>query len=242
MFKSLFQSISSGRSNDDPVLIAYNNGVNALARGELIQAIAHFKPIAEQHPSAAYNLGLIYLGGNGQMTPKYHLARRYFQLAAQQGHPKAEMSAQVIGLNGEKKLSPQEYMKLFTHALAQYIQGRQWGNLAYLIAQDIKRNVLETSSSELYSLDRFLSYELYCIRNYANDEVEALYETSSLTELSVNYLDDWESGETAVISDYLNEKVFALIISLSQGNIRLDEMGPLRLAIVNTVYEFYLER
>lgn len=240
MFKSLFQNVFSGRADDDPIKLSYNKGVQALARNDLEQAIACFESISEQHPSAAYNLGLIYLDGAGKIIPKYELARKYLHLAYSQGHPKAEKSAMVIGLQGEKKFSPQEYAMLFQFSLLQYIQGRQFGNLAYLIAQDIKRNVLETSTNELYSLDRFLSYEVWCIRNFANDEVKALYKTSSLTSLSVNYLDNWESGETAIISDYLNEKIFSLIIELSQGNVKLTEMGTFRLVIVNTVYEYYL--
>lgn len=62
----------------------------------------------------------------------------------------------------------------------QYVHGGQLGNLAYLIAYDIKRNILEKSSNELYILYCFLSYEVYCIHNYGNNEVMALYETSSL--------------------------------------------------------------
>ena len=243
MFKPLFQGIFSGREDNDPVKVKYNLGVQSLARGNLQDAIDKFKSICEQHSSAAYNLGLIYLDGNGQIVPNYELARKYLTLANNMGHPKAAMSAAIIGLEIERKLSIEEYVQAFQHALLQYIQGGQLGNLAYLIAYDIKRNILETSTNELYSLDRFLSYEVWCIRNFANDEVNSLYKNSNLIHYTVNYSNDWDSGETAVISDYLNTKTFPLIIGLSQGNLKLlklDEMGTLRLAAVNAVYKYYL--
>ena len=60
MFKKLFQNIWTDQ--DDSVKNIYNEGVKALAKGDqLDKAIALFKQICEQHPSAAYNLGLIYL-------------------------------------------------------------------------------------------------------------------------------------------------------------------------------------
>lgn len=237
MFKKLFQPIFS--SNKIDVKEIYNNGVNQLAKGHIDSAIELFEKVCNEHPSAAYNLGLIYLDGAGKFTPKYELARKYFRLANDLGHPKAKQSSIVIGLEGDRKITVEEYQMLFPFAVTQYALGDQFGNLAYLIANDIKKNVLETSSNEWYSFDRFLSYELYCIRNYANEEVLSLYENSSLVNGVDNYTEDWEGGETAVISDYLNEKVIPSIIALSDGKVNFFEMGRLRLAIVNTVYEYY---
>lgn len=238
MFKKLFQQITTFQS--DNVKSIYNDGVNALARGELDKAIRLFEDICDKHPSAAYNLGLIYLDGVGKFIPKYNLARKYFQMADQLGHPRAKVSAQIIGINGERKLSVQEQMEFFPFAVMQYVSARQLGNLAYLIAYDIKRNILETSSNELYSLERFLSYEVYCIRNYGDEDVMALYETSSLKCWNITDEEDWESGETAVISDYLNEKVFMAIMQLGKGELEFGKLGPIRLAAVNAVYEYYL--
>lgn len=238
MFKKLFQSIATFQP--DNVKSTYNDGVNALARGDLTTAIPLFEQICQQHPSAAYNLGLIYLDGVGQFTPKYDLARKYLKMAYELGHERAEWSAQIIGLNKERKLSIQEQMEFTQFAVMQYVHGRQLGNLAYLIAYDIKRNILETSSNEIYSLYRFLSYEVYCIRNYGNEEVMALYETSSLTNWNITYEDDWESGKTAVISDYLNEKVTPFILSIAGSELALEELGIVRLAAVNAVYEYYI--
>lgn len=240
MFKSLFQSIFSERAEDDPLRVTYNLGVQSLARGNLQDAISKFKSICNEHSSAAYNLGLIYLHGAGQITPNYYLSRKYLTLADQMGHPKAAKSAIAIGLGQERKLSPKELFELHPFALDQYMDAGQLGNLAYLIAYDMKRNILETSTYELYSADRFISYELYCIRNFANQEVQKLYQNSSLTQLPVNYLDDWMNGKTAVGSDYLNDKAFPFIIALSQGKLKFDEMGTLRLAVVNAVFEFYI--
>ncbi|MCI5764282.1 hypothetical protein [Actinobacillus porcinus] len=238
MFKKLFSNIFSYQ--EESVKLVYNDGVTALARGDIRKAISLFEKVCNQHPSAAYNLGLIYLDGAGQFTPKYNLARKYFALADQLGHQKAVISAQVIGLTGERVLTIPEQLEFFQLAVTQYTLGRQLGNLAYLVAYDIKRNILETSRDEQYSLDRFISYELYCIRNYGNDEVMNLYRQSSLINLSINYQDDWENGETAVISDYLNNQVWGSIIACSGGKLNFDEMGPLRLAIVNTVFEYYM--
>nr|WP_314741519.1 hypothetical protein [uncultured Haemophilus sp.] len=238
MFKKLFQPIATFQT--DGVKSIYNDGVNALARGDLTTAIPLFEQICQQHPSAAYNLGLIYLDGVGQFTPKYDLARKYLKIANELGHERAEWSAQIIGLDGERKLSAQEQMEFTVFAVAQYIQGKQLGNLAYLIAYDIKRNILETSSNEIYSLYRFLSYEVYCIRNYGNEDVMALYENSSLTNWNITDEDDWESGRTAVISDYLNEKVTPFILSVAGGELSLEDLGTVRLAAVNAAYEYYL--
>ena len=238
MFKKLFQQITTFLPSD--VKSTYNEGVNALARGDLDKAISLFEQVCEEHPSAAYNLGLIYLDGAGQITPKYDLARKYLQMADRLGHERARTSAQFLGLNGERKFSQQEQLEAFIIAVSQYIAGRQLGNLAYMIAYDIKRNILDTSSHERYSLERFLSYEVWCIRDYGDDDVMALYETSSLKYYPVNYEDDWENGETAIISDYLNDKVFTTIMQLGQGELQLHKLGRLRLAAVNAVYEYYL--
>ncbi|MFC2513915.1 MAG: hypothetical protein ACFNVZ_04130 [Prevotella melaninogenica] len=66
-----------------------------------------------------------------------------------------------------------------------------------MIAYDINRNILEISSNEIYSLYRFHSYEVYCIRNCGNKEVMALYETSSLKNWNITDEDEWEKGRTA---------------------------------------------
>ncbi|OBX06252.1 hypothetical protein QV08_10630 [Gallibacterium salpingitidis] len=234
LFKNIFTT------QNDSIKEIYNKGVIALAAGNLDQAIQYFEKVSDQHPSAAYNLGLIYLNGDGKILPKYTLARKYLSLANKLDHPKALPSSQIIGLTVEKKLSMKQQMDFFKLAVAQYADGHQLGNLAYLIAYDIKRNILETSSNEIYSLDRFLSYELYCIQKYGSEEVKSLYKKSSLINLPINYLNDWENGETSIISDYLSEKVWPNIIILSDGKLEFTGMGILRIAVVNTVYEYYL--
>lgn len=110
-FTSLFQNIFSGRSSDDPIKITYNLGVQSLAKGDVMDAIDKFKSVCNEHSSAAYNLGLIYLNGCGQFVPDYALARKYLSLADKMGHPKAKQSACVIGLS-ERKIPNEEYMQL----------------------------------------------------------------------------------------------------------------------------------
>lgn len=237
MFKKLFKQITT--LQPDNVKITYNEGVKALAKGELEKAISLFVQIHDKHPSAAYNLGLIYLDGDGQITPKYTLARKFFQIADQLGHERAKFSAQIIGLKEERKLSRQEEIFFFEFAVAQYVAGRQLGNLAYLIAYDIKRNILESSSNELYRLIRFLSYEVYLIRKYGDKDVKALYETSSLRHWNIVDIEDWENGEIDVISDYLTEKTYPWILRLGNGALQFHKLGTVRLAAVNAVYEYY---
>lgn len=237
MFKKLFKTIIA--THNDDIKIIYNKGVTELARGNINNAIELFEQVYEQHESAAYNLGLIYLDGAGVMLPNYQLSRKYFRIAHQLGHPRAEKTAQIIGLNENRILSVKEQFAFFVFSVSQYAEARQIGNLAYLVAYDIIHNVLKTTSHENYSLRRFIDYEVYCIRNYASDEVKAFYKTSNLIYFLEWYEDDWENGETAAISDYINESVLFSILQLSGGKVQFTEMGILRLAIVNEVYNYW---
>ncbi|MCF7530587.1 hypothetical protein ACOR62_00050 [Neisseria lisongii] len=239
MFKKLFQSIFSNHSYK--IKFIYNKGVRELARNNISYAINIFESISDKHESAAFNLGLIYLDGAGKFVPNYKLSRKYFQLADNLGHPRAKPTALIIGLDKDPKFTLQDYAMLLPFAVNQYVLGGQLGNLAYLIAYDIIHHILKTSTNEIYGLSRFLDYEIYCIRNFANQEVTDFYHTSSLTDYELVYQDDWENGETAALSDYLNEKMTPTIIALSHGKLKLFEMGTLRLAAVNTVYKYYYE-
>ena len=156
-FISLFKDIFTPSISQD-IRLQYNLGVFELQNGNIEKAIVLFQSIASQHPSAAYNLGLIYLDGVGRLLPDYSRARKYFNIAHNNGHKKAQQTAEIIGLDNNRNLSRRDQKEWFNTSCAQYILGRQVGNLTYLLAYDIKNNVLAASTNEIYSLERFLSY------------------------------------------------------------------------------------
>lgn len=238
MFKKLFQNIFSNHSDD--LKSTYNDGVAALKKGYINDAITIFKQIAHKHQSAAYNLGLIYLDGDGKFLPNYPLSQEYLNLAISLGHPKAPNTAQIINA-ASKKLRAEEYIAYFIHACSQFTIGRQIGNLAYLISNDIIYNVIETSTNKLYSVKRFIDYEVWCIINYGSDEVKKFFNQSELVNYYTYYDSDWEEGDVAVISDYLNTKVIPNIITFSDGKIKLTDTttATLRMAVVNYIYQVY---
>ena len=98
-FSRLFNPIDTNYSPETKEI--YNKGVIALSKGNIKQAINYFERVDYEHPSAAYNLGLIYLDGAGCLVPNYDKARQYFQQADEMGHKKAKQSAEIIGLNEE---------------------------------------------------------------------------------------------------------------------------------------------
>ena len=52
------------------------------------------------------------------------------------------------------------------------------------------------------------------------------------------YNDDWNKGEVAAISGYLNNIIYYLI-NLSENNLELEGNIQLRVAGLNTIYESY---
>ena len=237
----LFQNISTNHS--DEVNSVYNAGVRALSAGKVQTAIEAFSSIADKHPSAAYNLGLIYLHGGGLYIPDYDLARQYFQLADNQGHDKARESARIIGLTGDRHIvNINEYHLFLKISSVQAALGKQFGNLAYVIANDIIYNVVLTSINQQYSAKRFIDYEVWCIRKYASKSVERFYLQSSLTEYNICYHNDWDNGETAIISDYFNTKILANIIGYADGAVDIAELGIPRLIAVDYIYKYFSQK
>jgi TPR repeat protein len=63
-------------------------------QGDYATSIVWFRKAAEQgHASAQYNLGMMYLKGQG-VTHNYQEAAKWFQKAAEQGHAKAQKALQ----------------------------------------------------------------------------------------------------------------------------------------------------
>lgn len=260
-FSKLFSSIETNYSPETKAI--YNKGVIALSEGNLPQAIVYFNQVTDEHPSAAYNLGLIYLDGAGILLPDYDKARHYFQLADELGHPKAQQSAKVIGLDDELfySLIPdphnEEVQENLIYAMMQFFEGGQYGNLVYILTNIFilwnenftsysHPNILVDKEKFRTLITEFITYEVYCIREYANAEVRAFYNISSLVKAN----GDWENFYAlnmffghkleAELSTYFNNNAIPLIFSIAKQfhgkNLRLEDLGVLRLMIVNHVY------
>lgn len=238
MFLKLFEDIFSGKSPS--IVKIYNEGVIQLKIGNTRKAIDIFEKIKNKHPSAAYNLALIYLHGDDGLLPDYSLARKYFQLADQQNHPKARKSAYVINLDGEKKITAEEYLLKLSISIQQFISVGQIGNLSYIIANDVFYNIIGTSTDKIFSSIRFFDYEVWCIQNYASQKIMRLYEKSELNNYIPCYSSDWEDGKVAVISEYVNDIIMKIIFPVSNGALDIFgfEVGAMRLAMLNYVCKY----
>lgn len=238
--KKFFFSINTNQSED--IKAIYNQGVLFLSDNRVEQAIKCFEQVADIHPSAAYNLGLIYLDGAHKIMPNFDDARKYFKLAYNLGHEKAQKSAIIIDIDKEHAIDVQKYSIFYPIAILHFITARQSGNLAYMIANDIIFNIIENSFNQIYSVKRFVDYEVWCIRKYANNEVNNLYKKSSLQDYFTFYDNDWNNGDTANISDYINEQTIPLITQISGKQINPFDLGIPRIIAVNHVYKYYAKK
>lgn len=265
-FSKLFGSIDTNYSPE--VKSIYNQGVIALSEGNLPQAIHYFQQVEDEHPSAAYNLGLIYLDGAGVLLPNYDKARQYFQLADELGHQKAQQSANIIGFDDELFYSlipnPQnkEVQESMIYSMIQFFEGGQCGNLAYVLGNIFilwnekfttysHPNVLVDKEIFRNLITEFITYEVYCIREYANAEVRAFYNISSLP----NFDGDWETfyplnmfikhRSEAELSTYFNNNAVPILLASAKQfhkkNLQLEDLGVLRLMMVNYVYTHCLK-
>lgn len=236
-FKKLF---SNGyTSNNLDVQQIYNNGVIELTRGNLDKAIHLLKQVENEHMSAAYNLGLIYLDGYGQMMPDAIKARAYFQLADRLGHPKARETADVIGFEGEREIKEDDFQSLLLKSISQWCLGNQNGNLAYIIANEIIYRRSFGYLDRKKALEEFLNYEVWCIRTFGNDEIKHFYNLSKL-----RYVPDQWSGvfEVASISESFNDNAMPLIFNVANmlgKQPKLEELGIARLIAVDYVYQYF---
>ncbi|MDK4525952.1 tetratricopeptide repeat protein [Kingella kingae] len=262
-FHRLFNPIDTKYSPETKEI--YNKGVVALSKGNVKQAIDYFERVEYEHPSAAYNLGLIYLDGADVLVPDYEKARQYFQQADEMGHEKAKISAEIIGLNEKVfySLIPnpnnEVLQERFIKSAIQFFEGSQCGNLAYILAHMfILWNEKYTSYSHPKVLlnkekfkelvNEFITYEVYCIQNFANKEVNQFYQISSLT----NANGDWEHYYPlnmffkhkieAELSEYFNVNAIPILLNINKQfhkkNMKIEDFGVLRLMVVNYVYEY----
>ena len=266
-FSRLFNPIDTNYSPETKEI--YNKGVIALSKGNIKQAINYFERVNYEHPSAAYNLGLIYLDGAGCLVPNYDKARQYFQQADEMGHKKAKQSAEIIGLNEEVfySLIPNPNNEIlqerFIKSSLQFFEGGQYGNLAYILAHMF---ILWNENFTSYSYPRvfldkekfkeliteFITYEVYCIRNFSNKEINQFYQVSSLTHVNA----DWEHfyplnmflkrNTEAELSEYFNLNAVPLLLGIAKQfhkkNLKLEDFGVLRLMVVNYVYEYCINK
>ena len=242
-FSKLFSSIDTNYSSETKSI--YNNGVIALSEGNLPQAIHYFREIEDEHPSAAYNLGLIYLDGAGILLPDYDKARHYFQLAHELGHTKAQKSAEIIGLREPEMYNftcPDEKRNMaISISIIQFLEGGQCGNLAYVLANFfVLLGAVQISQFDNQAFEKtlsdFIHYEVYCIKNFANEEVMKFYQISSLKNIDIH----WDGLlHTSELSDFFNKTAVPLILKSAKSQrkkLELADLGILRLMIVNYVY------
>ena len=187
---------------------------------------------------AAYDLGIRYLN---EYPINFELARENFRKAVSLGYMKAKQAAEVIGLNEPNKIEANNASELMLKAIFNYKNNQKHiGDLVYFITYDLKFNVFNTSSDPFYYASRFIDYEVYCMREYGNEEVKEFHNKSSLRNWELLYQDDWESGEISRHSDYLNEKPFPLISALSGISMMNGDMAVLRAAVVADILDNYL--
>jgi TPR repeat protein len=72
-----------------PVFADYAKGLDAAQKGDFVNALKEWKPLAEQgDASAQYNLGVMYDNGEG-VIQDYTRAHMWWNIAASQGHEEA---------------------------------------------------------------------------------------------------------------------------------------------------------
>jgi hypothetical protein len=111
----------------------FEDGVAAYQRGDYTTALRLLRPLAEQGDAdAQYNLGVLYVEGNG--VPQDHAeAVRWFRKAADQRITKAQYNLGLMYDNGEGV--PQDYaeaVKWYTYAALQGMAEAQY-NLGFML-------------------------------------------------------------------------------------------------------------
>jgi len=85
----------------------FEDGVAALKRGDYVEALRLWRPLAEQgNYLAQYNLGAMYAGGRG-VSQDYTEAVKWYRLSAEQGYASAQFN---LGIMYDAGLGvPQDY-------------------------------------------------------------------------------------------------------------------------------------
>ena len=178
--------------------------------------------------------------------PQFDEAREKFKEASKKGYFPAIVDAQIIGFDepympiGNDQATIRDYLKLQKMAVDEYIKDKnKIGNLIYLIVVDLQYRVFNTSSYPIEYMTRFVDYEIYCMREYGNEETKKVHNNSLLKDWELLFFNDWNNGMTAKHSDYLNESVFPLIMSLSQLKLNVFDgsMAVLRAGVVAKILE-----
>ncbi len=90
-----------------PAWAGLDEGVAAAKRGDYATALREWRPLAEQgNAKAQYNLGIIYLNGEG-VPQDYAKAVGWWRKAAEQGHAGAQFNLGFMYYNGRGV--PQDY-------------------------------------------------------------------------------------------------------------------------------------
>jgi len=81
----------------DPAFSAdFQKGLDAAQKGDFATALKEWEPLAEQgHADAQYNLGLMYVKGEG-VPQDYKTAMKLFRLAAEQEYDRSQFNFGVM--------------------------------------------------------------------------------------------------------------------------------------------------
>src|SRR6266481_492064 len=101
----------------------FEDAVDALARGDYAKTLRLIRPLANDGDAAAqYNLGLLYMAGQG-VPQDYSDAMIWFQRAAEQGHSVAKLYLGVMYAEGRGV--PQDYVRAHMWISLSAAQGEQ---------------------------------------------------------------------------------------------------------------------
>lgn len=235
--KKLFQTYNGVTIASEISKEHYYQGLKFLAEDDIKNAIMYFEKASDEIPSAAFNIALIYFNGAGTILPNFNLARIYFENADKLGHDRASYFLIILNCDLSSHTSKEEYLHLLKAASASFdLDHSSIGALAYLIACDVMRLIKLN-----HSLESFIDYEVWCIRNFANYQVKHFYAQSSLINWEFMFEDkwSWSQGDVDTISDYINTDVTPYIMFQCEQPIQLKDFGVMRLAMVNYIYEYY---
>ena len=91
----------------------FQKGLAAAQKGDFATALREWKPFAELGNAVAqYNLGLMYLNGNGVLQ-NYKNALKWFRLSAEQGYAASQNNLAVMYVKGEGVIQDNIYAHMW---------------------------------------------------------------------------------------------------------------------------------
>jgi TPR repeat protein len=124
---------------------SFEDGLSAYERGDYVQAMNHWQPLAAQGDAAAqFNLGLMYRHGQG-VPQDFREALKWYRKAAEQGHVWAQFNLGVMYRHGQgAPQNAQEAVKWYRKAAE---QGSAWAQnnlgMMYEVGQGVPQDYQE---------------------------------------------------------------------------------------------------